>query len=163
VRQAAWPLAGSVIIETSSPGRADEVKRAVQALVPVENGLVGAVWTDASPEPRLASRLSGIQARARVLAARARSSAGPPQTDDSFRTVLELLEPVADDGPARGARGPRGDVAERGHRMLPFWPRKTTDVLVLPRRGAVARGAELRATLGSMLRAGFPGEAAQSW
>jgi hypothetical protein len=133
VRRAAWPLSAGFLVATHDAERSDELCRVLAARVLQTNGLVGAIWSDRLLSKLVDGSLATLSARFARLAARSsREVAATP--------LVDWFEPP----PSAG--------------MLPFWPRGPNDVLVLPRRGAVARTEELRALLESELaRLGPPG------
>ncbi len=144
-RRAAWPWSGSFVVATRSPEHAAKVHAALAPLSVVENGLVGALWSDATARALAASVPTDLLARGERWARRVRTEAPRPDEDEhtrALRELADLFEPM----PAEG--------------MLPFWGRTATEVLVLPRRGAIARTTELRAVIGETLRRASVGDGA---
>lgn len=141
IRRAAWPLSGALVVETRSSERAARARTALAPLSVQTNGLVGGLWTDAAARAVADEVPAGLLTRGERWA-RTVPAASPGAVEDeearALRELAQLFVPPAAEG------------------LLPFWERAPTDVLVLPRRGALARTAELRATVEATLRAAFP-------
>lgn len=141
LRRAAWPVSGAFVVETTSSDGATRAQAALASLAVQENGLVGGLWTDASARAVSADVPNDLLARgARWGRSFPAAVPGANETDEAraLRELAQLFVPP----PVQG--------------LLPFWERAPTDVLVLPRRGALARTGELRGALERTLREAFP-------